>query len=152
VRLRSAYFLTCTSVVKDAVGEVVELRCTYDPATRGGSAPDGRKPKATLHWISAAHAIDIEARLYDRLFTLPDLAAVEDGKDWKAYLNPGSAEILTGCKAEAMLAGMYPGERVQFERVGYFCVDPDSTSGRPVLNRTVTLKDAWARIDSRQKA
>ena len=137
--------------MKDAAGEVVELRCSYDPATRGGSAPDGRKPKATLHWISAAHAIDIEARLYDRLFSLPDLAAVEEGKDWKDYVNPGSAEILTGCKAEAMLAGAKPGERVQFERVGYFCVDPDSTSAHPVFNRTVTLKDAWAKIEQQQR-
>jgi glutaminyl-tRNA synthetase len=151
VRLRSAYFITCVGVVKDAAGEVVELRCTYDPATRGGSAPDGRRPKATLHWVSARHAVEAEARLCDYLFTIPDLAAVEEGKDWKAYLNPNSMEILAGCKLEPMLASAKPGERFQFERVGYFCVDPDSAEGRLVFNRTVSLRDTWARIEKKQR-
>ncbi|HUK13107.1 MAG TPA: glutamine--tRNA ligase/YqeY domain fusion protein, partial [Thermoanaerobaculaceae bacterium] len=151
VRLRSAYLVTCTGVVKDAAGEVVELRCRYDPATRGGSAPDGRRPKATLHWVSAAHAVEFEARLYDRLFTLPDLGDVEEGKDWKHYLNPSSIEIVTGCKAEARLASSAPGDRFQFERVGYFCADPDSTAALPVFNRTATLRDTWAKIEKQQK-
>jgi glutaminyl-tRNA synthetase len=145
-RLRGAYFVKCTGVSKDASGTIAELRCTYDPATRGGDAPDGRRVKATLHWVSAAHAVDAEVRLYDRLFAKPDPDDVEPGKDWLANLNPASIEVLTGCKIEPSLAGVKPGDRFQFERLGYFCVDPDSAPGRLVYNRTVPLKDAWAKI------
>ena len=147
VRLRSAYFVTCVGVERDKAGEVVALRCTYDPATRGGDAPDGRKVKATLHWVSAAHARDAEVRLYDRLFTIENPADPPRG-DYREYLNPGSLEVLTGCKVEPDLAGATPGSRFQFERLGYFCVDPDASSARPVFNRTVGLKDSWARIES----
>ncbi len=148
VRLRYAYFITCVGVVKDPqTGEVVELRCTYDPATRGGDAPDGRRVKATLHWVSAAHAAEAEVRLYDTLFTKRDAGEVEDGEDWKANLNPKSLEILTGCKIEPGLAQAEPGSRYQFERLGYFCADvKDSKPGQPVFNRTVTLRDPWANI------
>ncbi|HUU22816.1 MAG TPA: glutamine--tRNA ligase/YqeY domain fusion protein, partial [Phycisphaerae bacterium] len=151
VRLRYAYFVTCTGVVKDGAGHVVELRCTYDPATRGGDAPDGRKVKATLHWVSAAHAVDAEVRLYDHLFTQEDPSALPEGQDIATILNPGSLEILAGCKLEPSLADPQPGWRCQFERLGYFCADPDSTPGRPVFNRTVTLKDTWAKIQKRQE-
>ncbi|MGE5237169.1 MAG: glutamine--tRNA ligase/YqeY domain fusion protein [Acidobacteriota bacterium] len=150
VRLRSAYLVTCTGVVKDDAGEVVELHATYDPATRGGNAPDGRKVKSTIHWVSAPHALAGEVRLYDHLFTIPDLAATEEGKDWRDYLNPASLEVLTGCKLEASVAGAREGERFQFERVGYFAVDPDSSPERIVFNRTVTLKDSWAKIEKKQ--
>ena len=151
VRLRYAYFVTCTGVVKDpATGEVTELRCTYDPATRGGDAPDGRKVKATLHWVSAAHALEAEVRLYDHLFAKPDPDDVPEGQDWTANLNPKSLEVLSGCRVEPSLAAAAPGTRVQFERLGYFCVDPDSAPGRLVFNRTVTLKDAWAKIQRKQ--
>jgi len=148
VRLRSAYFVTCTEVVKDASGQIVELRGTYDPATRGGDAPDGRKVKATLHWVSAAHAIDAEVRLYDRLFTTedPDGDAVRSDIDITALLNPGSLEAVRGCKVEPMLAAAAAGSRYQFERLGYFAVDPDSTPAAPVFNRTVSLKDTWAKV------
>ena len=147
VRLRWGYFIICTGVVKDAAGEVVEVRCTYDPATRGGNAPDGRKVKATIHWVSAAHAADAEVRLYDRLFT----AEEPGGDDWLTQLNPASLEVLRGCKLEARLADAAPGSHWQFERMGYFFVDPvDTRPGRPVWNRTVTLKDTWARIERRQ--
>jgi glutaminyl-tRNA synthetase len=146
VRLRSAYFVTCRDVVKDATGETVELRCTYDPATRGGDAPDGRKPKATLHWLSADHAVPAEVRLYDHLFTRPDPGA--DG-DLFADLNPASEEVVTGCLVEAALAEVPPGQTVQFERLGYFCPDPDSTPERLVFNRTLTLKDTWAKVQAR---
>jgi len=145
VRLRCAYFITCTGVVKDpATGEVIELRCTYDPATRGGDAPDGRKVKATLHWVSAAHAVDAEVRLYDRLFK-----SEEPGKggDYHEDLNPASLEVVKAAKVEPSAAAAAPGTRFQFERLGYFCVDPDSGPGTPVFNRTVTLKDSWARAD-----
>jgi glutaminyl-tRNA synthetase len=152
VRLRNAYFVTCTDVVKDERGGVVALRCSYDPATRGGAAPDGRRPKATLHWVSAAHAVEAEARLYEHLFTIPDLADAEEGKDWKDYLNPASVEVLTGCKAEPMLGAAKPGDRFQFERLGYFCADPDSAKDRLVFNRTVTLRDAWAKIEKKHGA
>jgi glutaminyl-tRNA synthetase len=146
VRLRWGYFVTCTGVVKDESGRVVEVRCTYDPATRGGSAPDGRKVKATIHWVSAEHALDAEVRLYDRLFT----AEEPGGDDWMAQLNPKALEVLRGCKLEASLAGAAPGSRWQFERMGYFCADPvDSRPGVPVWNRTVTLKDVWAKIAGR---
>ena len=151
VRLRYAYFVTCTGVVKDpATGEVVELHCTYDPATRGGDAPDGRKVKATLHWVSAAHALEAEVRLYDHLFAKPDPDDVPEGQDWTANLNPKSLEVLSGCRVEPSLAAAAPGTRVQFDRLGYFCVDPDSAPGRLVFNRTVTLKDAWAKIQRKQ--
>jgi glutaminyl-tRNA synthetase len=147
VRLRWGYFVTCTGVVKDDRGDAVEVRCTYDPETRGGNAPDGRKVKATIHWVSAAHAVDAEVRLYDRLFA----AEEPGGDDWLAQLNPTSLEVLRGCKLEASLADAAPGSRWQFERVGYFCVDPvDSRPGALVWNRTVTLKDTWAKIERRQ--
>ena len=147
VRLRSAYFVTCTGFTKDpASGEVTEVRCTYDPATRGGDSPDGRKVKATLHWVSAAHALDIEVRLYDRLFTSENPGAADD---YRSDLNPGSLEVLPHCKIEPSVAGAASGTRYQFERVGYFSVDPDSSADRLVFNRTVTLKDTWARIEAR---
>ncbi|MEO6238437.1 MAG: glutamine--tRNA ligase/YqeY domain fusion protein [Vicinamibacterales bacterium] len=147
VRLRCAYFLTCTGVVKDpATGEITELRCTYDPATRGGDAPDGRKVKATLHWVSAAHAVSAEARLYDRLFNTPEPARAED---YRTELNPLSLEVVADARVEPSVAAAPPGTRVQFERLGYFAVDRDSTAGRPVFNRTVTLKDSWARADQK---
>jgi glutaminyl-tRNA synthetase len=146
VRLRCAYFITCQRVVKDANGEITELRCTYDPATRGGDAPDGRKVKATLHWVSAAHAVDAEVRLYDRLFTVEEPGKVED---YRAVLNPASLEVIADAKVEPSAAAAPAGTRFQFERIGYFCVDPDSTPSRPVFNRTVSLKDTWARIESR---
>ena len=147
VRLRNAYLVTCTEVIKDAAGEIVELRGTYDPATRGGDAPDGRKVKATLHWVSAAHAVDAGIRLYDRLFTAedPEGAAARDGADFTALLNPQSLEVLQGCKVEPSLARAASGARFQFERQGYFAVDPDSAPGGLVFNRTVSLKDSWAR-------
>jgi len=146
VRLRGAYFVTCTDVVKDSRGEVVELRCTYDPETHGGNAPDGRRPKATLHWVSAAHAIPIEVRLYDRLFSVENPEQVPEGKTFLDNLNPRSLETLNGAMAEPGLATAVAGTRVQFERVGYFCADPDSKPGALVFNRTVSLKDTWARI------
>lgn len=137
-------------VVKDEQGEVVELHCTYDPATRGGDAPDGRKVKGTLHWVSAAHAVDAEVRLYGRLFAKENPDEVEEGVDFIANLNPDSLEVLTGCKVEPSLAGATVGSRYQFERQGYFCVDPDSSGGNLVLNETVSLRDTWARIQERQ--
>lgn len=143
VRLRYAYFITCQSVVKNAAGEVVELRCTYDPATRGGDAPDGRKVKATLHWVSAADAVPAEVRLYDRLFASPDPGADGDVLD---DLNPDSLEILTDCRLEPALADTAADTPVQFERLGYFCLDPDSTAQQPVFNRIVGLRDAWAKL------
>ena len=148
VRLRNAYFVTCQSVVKNPAGEVVELRCTYDPATRGGDAPDGRKVKATLHWVSAAHAVDAEVRLYDRLFTAENPGAGDS--DFLTQLNPNSLEVVTHAKLEPSLAVAPAGSKFQFERLGYFCVDPDSRPDAPVFNRTVTLKDTWAKIESRQ--
>ncbi len=150
VRLRYAYFITCTDVVKDADGNVVELRCTYDPATRGGDAPDGRKVKATLHWVSAPHALDAEARLYDQLFTAENPEDVEEGQDVTANLNPNSLETVTA-KIEPSLADAPPGHRVQFERIGYFAVDPDTAPGRLVLNRTCTLRDTWKRIQKQRQ-
>ena len=146
VRLRSAYFVTCSDVVKDESGDIVELRCTYDPATRGGDAPDGRKVKATLHWVSAEHAVPVEVRLYDRLFSVEDPESVAAGKTFLDCLNPQSLEVLPDAQAEPSLAGAAPGTRVQFERLGYFCVDTDSRPGAPVFNRTVSLRDAWAKI------
>ena len=148
VRLRNAYLITCRDVVRNpATGEIVELRCTYDPETRGGDAPDGRKVKATLHWVSSRHAVDAEVRLYDRLFTVPNVS--DESADWRAFVNPAALERLHGCKLEPSLADRAPGERVQFERLGYFCVDRDGRPGAPVYNRTVTLKDTWAKIQGR---
>jgi glutaminyl-tRNA synthetase len=151
VRLRNAYLITCTEVVKDAAGTIVELRCTYDPDTRGGNAPDGRKVKATLHWVSTAHALDAEVRLYDRLFNVedPESAAAKLGREFTTYLNPTSLERLRDCKLEPGLASAAPGAHYQFERLGYFAVDPDSKPGGLVFNRIVSLKDAWARIAQR---
>ena len=146
VRLRCAYFITCTEVVKDAAGNIVELRCTYDPATRGGDSPDGRKVKSTLHWVSAAHASTAEVRLYDRLFSVEDPESEEEGKTFLDHLNPESLEVLTGCQIEPSLTAARPGDRFQFERVGYFAADPDSRPGAPVFNRIVSLKDTWAKI------
>ncbi len=151
VRLRYAYFIRCEQVIKDDQGNIVELHCTYDPATRGGDAPDGRKVKATLHWVSAEHAVDAEVRLYDTLFTKPDPNDVEEGQDALSNLNPNSLEVLTGAKIEPSVATAQPGDRFQFERMGYFCTDPDSSTGRPVFNRTVTLKDAWVKAQGKQK-
>jgi glutaminyl-tRNA synthetase len=152
VRLRSAYLITCTGVVKDpASGEVVEVRARYDPATRGGDTPDGRKVKATIHWVSAAHALDGEVRLYETLFGVEVPEAVPEGQDFTRSLNPRSLETLQGCKLEPSLAAAVPGVPCQFERLGYFCADPqDSSPGAPVFNRTVTLKDAWAKIERKQ--
>jgi glutaminyl-tRNA synthetase len=146
VRLRSAYFVTCREVVKDAAGEIIELRCTYDPATRGGDSPDGRKPKATLHWISASHAMPAEVRLYDHLFACPDPGA--DDRDLFTDLSPDSETVLQGCMIEPVLAELPVGETVQFERLGYFTPDPDSAPGHPVFNRTLTLKDTWAKLQA----
>ncbi len=152
VRLRYAYFIKCVSVVKDErTGEVVELHCTYDPATRGGDAPDGRKVKATLHWVSADHALPAEARLYERLFLQPNPYDVPDGMDFKSTLNPNSLETLAACYVEPSLAGAAPGDRYQFERQGYFCVDPDSSAGKLVFNQTVALRDTWAKIEKAQQ-
>ncbi|MFC1488973.1 glutamine--tRNA ligase, partial [Thermodesulfobacteriota bacterium] len=149
-----AYFITCIKVVKDEeTGEVVELHCTYDPETRGGGSPDGRKVKATLHWVSADHAVEAEVRLYDHLFLKEDPDDAEEGQDFKSNLNPKSLEILTSCRAEPGLTKAAPGERCQFERLGYFCVDSaDSSKDKLVFNRTVTLRDTWAKIQkARQK-
>jgi glutaminyl-tRNA synthetase len=145
VRLRYAYVVRCTGVVKDpATGEVVEVRCTHDPATRGGDTPDRRRIKGTIHWVSAAHALPAEVRLYDRLFTHPDPGG-DDG--WRASLNPRSLETLTGCRVEPSLADAPAGSRYQFERLGYFCVDPvDSRPGTLVFNRTVPLRDSWSKL------
>jgi glutaminyl-tRNA synthetase len=152
VRLRYAYFITCTDVVKDASGEIVELRCTYDPETRGGDAPDGRKVKGTLHWVSAAHAVTGEARLYDKLFSVEDPLDMPAGREFTRYLNPESLVRLDDCRFEPSLATAEPGYRVQFERLGYFCVDPDSRPGALVFNRTVTLRDTWAKLAKQQRA
>jgi glutaminyl-tRNA synthetase len=150
VRLRYAYFVTCTGVVKDeATGEIVEIRCKYDPATRGGNAPDGRRVKSTIHWVSAAHALDIEARLYDSLFR-ESASAEDESQDFTAYLNPNSLETRSA-KIEPSVEGAAPGSRYQFERLGYFCVDKDSTPGKLVFNRTASLRDTWAKIEKAQK-
>jgi glutaminyl-tRNA synthetase len=153
VRLRYAYFIRCEDVVKDDKGEIVELRCTYDPETKGGSAPDGRKVRATLHWVSADHALDAEVRLYDHLFTKVNPNDVEEGEDWKANINPDSLEVLHYAKVEPSLKNAEAGSRYQFERQGYFCVDSvDSSSEKLVFNRTVSLRDTWARIQQQGKA
>ena len=148
VRLRYAYFITCTDVIRDPLtDEVIELRCTYDPATRGGDAPDGRKVKGTLHWVSAEHSISAEVRLYSHLFMKENPNEVEEGKDFTNYINPKSLEVLKECRVEPSLADMKPGDRCQFERIGYFCLDAtDSTPQAPVFNRTVMLRDTWAKI------
>jgi glutaminyl-tRNA synthetase len=151
VRLRYGYFVTCTSVVKDPEGNVVEVHCTYDPETRGGnSPPDGRKVKSTIHWVSAEHAIDAEVRVYETLFTKENPNDVAEGREFTDNLNPQSMQILLGCKLEPSLVNAAPGSRYQFERLGYFCVDPDSTPQNPVFNRTVTLKDTWAKIEKKK--
>jgi glutaminyl-tRNA synthetase len=150
VRLRYGYFVTCTGVVKNDKGEVIEVHCTYDPATRGGNnPPDGRKVKSTIHWVSAAHAVDAEVRLYENLFTKEDPNHTEEGQDFTVNLNPNSLEVLTCCKVEPSLASPPPGTRYQFERLGYFCVDHDSAPGKPVFNRTVALKDTWAKVEKK---
>ena len=152
VRLRYAYFVTCVDVIKDEQGEVVELHCTYDPATRGGSAPDGRKVRGTLHWVSAPHALEAKVRLYDRLFSVANPLDVEEGEDFIGSLNLNSLEVLTGCRVEPSLADASPGSIVQFERQGYFCVDTkDSSPERLVFNRTVSLRDTWAKIEKAQR-
>jgi glutaminyl-tRNA synthetase len=149
VRLRYGYFVKCTSVVKNDKGEVVEVHCTYDPASRGGNSPDGRKVKATIHWVSAQHGIDAEARLYDKLFTKPNPGDVEEGQDFTSNLNPESLEVVPAAKIEPSVRDAKSGDRYQFERLGYFCVDPDSTAGKLVFNRTASLKDTWAKIEKR---
>jgi len=151
VRLRWGYYITCVDVVKDKeTGEVVELHCTYDPQTRGGSSPDGRKVQGTIHWVSAAHALQAEVRLYDHLFAKPDPDDIPQGSDYKINLNPNSLEVSTSCLVEPSLAGAAPGTRYQFERQGYFCVDPDSRVGALIFNRTVALRDSWAKIEKTQ--
>jgi glutaminyl-tRNA synthetase len=152
VRLRYAYFIRCVDVVRDTHGNVVELRCTYDPATRGGDAPDGRKVKATIHWVSAGHAVPAEVRLYDRLFVKENPDAVDQGQDFLANLTPHSLEVLPGCQVEPSLSNAKVGSIWQFERQGYFCVDPDAANGRLVFNRAVSLKDEWAKIEKAQRA
>ncbi len=152
VRLRGGYFIQCTGVVKDEkTGEVIEVHCTYDPETRSGNAPDGRKVKATIHWVSAEHAVDAEVRLYENLFTEEDPNDVPEGQEFTANLNPNSLEVLTSAKLEPSLKNAKPGERYQFERLGYFCADPDSKPGALVFNRTVPLRDTWAKIEKREK-
>lgn len=152
VRLRYAYFIKCTGVVKDEkTGEIIELRCTYDPATKGGDSPDGRKVKSTLHWVSAAHAIDAEVRLYDHLFLKEDPGETDEGADFKSNINPDSLTVLKSCKMEPCLADAAPGERYQFERLGYFCADYDTIADSPVFNRTVTLRDTLAKIEKGRK-
>jgi glutaminyl-tRNA synthetase len=152
VRLRYAYFITCVNAVKDKKsGEVVEVHCTYDPATRGGDSPDGRKVKSTLHWVSAEHALEAEVHLYEHLFSKEDPTDVEDGTDFMTYLNANSLEVLTSCRVEPSLAGASPESRYQFERLGYFCVDPDSSQEKLVFNRVVSLRDTWSKIQKQQK-
>jgi glutaminyl-tRNA synthetase len=146
VRLRFAYFLTCREAIKDAAGTVVELRCTYDPETKGGNAPDGRKVKATMHWVSAADSVPAEVRLYDHVFARPDPGAEGDYLD---DINPESLEVLTDCRLEPSLRDLSPGEAVQFERLGYFCADPDGTADKPVFNRTIGLRDTWAKVKAK---
>ncbi len=152
VRLRYGYFITCTKVVKNDKGDIVEVHCKYDPATRGGNAPDNRKVKATIHWVSAAHAIDAEVRLYETLFSKPNSDETEPGQDFTANLNPQSLEVVPHAKLEPSLANPQSGSRYQFERVGYFCVDKESAPGKPVYNRTIALKDTWARIEKAGKS
>ena len=150
VRLRYGYIIKCENVVKDAEGNVVEVHCTYDPDSRSGGPTSNRKVKATIHWVSAAHAVDAEVRMYDTLFSKENPDDVEEGQDFTANLNPNSLETLTS-KVEPSLAEAQPGTRLQFERLGYFCVDPDSAPGKPVFNKTIGLKDTWAKIEQRGK-
>jgi glutaminyl-tRNA synthetase len=152
VRLRNAYFITAKSVVKDAAGNIVEVHCTYDPASRGGNSPDGRKVKSTIHWVSATKAIAAEIRIYERLFTKSDPGNLEEGESFLDNLNPNSLEIVSDAKLEPSLASAQAGDRYQFERVGYFCVDLDSKPGKLVFNRTLPLKDSWARIEKKAGA
>jgi glutaminyl-tRNA synthetase len=150
IRLKHAYYISCTGVTKNAAGEITEVLCTYDPESRGGATPDGRKVKGTSHWVSAAHAADAEVRLYDNLFTLADPSAVPEGKNWEDFINPDSLKILSGCKVEPGLADSQPGETFQFLRQGYFCVDSKfAGKGQLVFNRTVTLKDTWAKLQNK---
>ncbi|MHC5165289.1 MAG: glutamine--tRNA ligase, partial [Planctomycetota bacterium] len=151
VRLRYAYFITCNDLLKDADGNITELHCTYDPETRGGDAPDGRKVKATLHWVSDEHALDAEVRLYDHLFTKENPEDIEEGQDFTANLNPDSLKILENCKIEPSVADTKPLDRCQFERLGYFCTDKDSTAEKLVFNRTVGLRDTWAKLQKQQQ-
>jgi len=151
VRLRYAYFVTCTGAVKNGAGEVVEVHCAYDPASKGGNSPDGRKVKSTIHWVSAAHAVEGEARLYDTLFSTADPNEESEGKDFTANLNPNSLAVVPGVKLEPGVARAAPGSRYQFERLGYFCADKDSTPEKPVFNRTVALRDTWAKIEKSQR-
>jgi len=150
IRLRYAYFITCTGVVKDAGGNVIELHCTYDPATKGGNAPDGRKVKSTIHWVSAEHAADAEVRIYETLFSCEDPNVVPEGQDFTVNLNPNSLEVVNS-KVEPSLRGTAPGSRYQFERLGYFSADLDTTLQKPVFNRTVALRDTWAKIEKKSK-
>jgi glutaminyl-tRNA synthetase len=151
VRLRYGYFIRCVEVIKNEAGEIVELHCTYDPETRGGYAPDGRKVQGTLHWVAAQHALDAEVRLYDRLFTVADPLDSQEGEDFLSFVNPKSLEVLAGCKVEPSLLAVKAGEWFQFERVGYFCVDPEASAEKSVFNQTVTLRDTWAKIEENQK-
>jgi glutaminyl-tRNA synthetase len=150
VRLRYAYFVTCTEVIKDADGNIIEVRCTHDPETRGGDSPDGRKVKGTIHWVSAAHALPAEVRLYDHLFSKPDPDEADEGKTWLDNLNPDSLQVLTDCLLEPSLAEAKPGDRFQFERQGYFCKDLDSTGKTPIFNRTISLRDSWSKMQRGQ--
>jgi glutaminyl-tRNA synthetase len=152
VRLRYAYWVKCEEVVKDDEGNVVELRCAYDPETRGGNnPPDGRKVKATLHWVSARHALDAEVRLYDRLFTREDMQNLPDDSTWQDFINVKSLEVIENAKVEPSLSAPEPFSHLQFERKGYFCVDPDTTADKPVFNLTVGLRDTWANIQKQKK-
>jgi glutaminyl-tRNA synthetase len=150
VRLRYGYFITAKNVVKNDKGEVIEVHCTYDPATHGGNAPDGRKVKSTIHWVSAAHAVDAEVRVYDNLFSKENPTDVPEGHDFTENLNPNSLEVIAHAKLEPSLANAVAGSRYQFERLGYFCTDSDSKPGKPVFNRTVALKDTWAKVEKKQ--
>ena len=151
VRLRYAYFITCIDVVKDKKGKVVELHCTYDPATRGGDSPDGRKVKSTLHWVSTPHSLQAEVRLYEHLFTKENPDDVPEGSDFKSSLNPNSIEVLTDCRVEPSLKDAKPLSRYQFERLGYFCLDPDSSGKKLIFNRTASLRDPWAKIQKTEE-
>jgi glutaminyl-tRNA synthetase len=152
VRLRYAYLITCKEVVKDSNGKVVELRCTYDPATRGGNTPDGRKVKSTIHWVSASHALPAEVRLYDNLFVKEDPNEVDEGQDFTANLNADSLQVLEGCMIEPSMRAAEVGAKYQFERLGYYCVDRESSGGKLVFNRTIGLRDTWAKIEKRAGA
>lgn len=151
VRLRYAYFIKCVDLVKDKEGNIIELHCTYDPSTRGGDAPDGRKVKATLHWVSAKHALTAEARLYGRLFTKENPLKVDEGSDFKDSIDPDSVKTVKNCMVEPSLKAVKPGNIYQFERLGYFYVDPDTTAEKIIFNRTITLRDQWARIKKASK-